>query len=71
MSEITGDFVAMLARVWHRFTLPAGDTETLANMLTPMDDAGETVADDLQFDMEPSDFDTALEELAAPRRDPS
>ena len=67
MSEITGDFVAMLARVWHNFTVPAEDAGTLANMLAPMDDAGESVAQDLQFDMEPSDFDTALEELAAPR----
>jgi len=67
MSEITGDFVAMLARVWHSFTVPAEDAGTLANMLAPMDDAGEFVAQDLQFDMEPSDFDTALEELAAPR----
>ncbi len=64
MSAINGKFVAMLARVWHRFTLPTDDTDTLANMLAPMDDAGEAVADDIQFDMEPSDFDAALEELA-------
>ena len=56
MSAINGKFVAILARVWHRFTL--------ANMLAPMDDAGEAVADDIQFDMEPSDFNAALEELA-------
>ena len=67
MSGITDEFVAMLARVWHRFTPQTDDAETLANMLTPMDDAGEAVADDIQFDMEPSDFVAALEELATPQ----
>ena len=66
MSNITGDFVAMVSRVWHRFTLPAADAESLAGMLAPMDGAGEAVAEYLQFDMEPSDFDRALEELALP-----
>jgi hypothetical protein len=67
MSNITGDFVAMIAQVWHRFTLPKSDTDTLAALLAPMDDAGETVAEDIRLDGEPSDFDLALEELAAPR----
>lgn len=67
MSAITGDFVAMLARVWHRFSLPDKDSETLAAMLAPMDDAGEDVAEHVAFDGEPSDFDVALKELATPR----
>ncbi|NKB59630.1 MAG: hypothetical protein GKS00_25200 [Alphaproteobacteria bacterium] len=67
MSLITGDFVAKLAKVWHRFTLSDQDSETLATMLAPMDDAGEAVSGDIEFDMEPSDFDIALEKLAAPR----
>ena len=66
MSDITGDFVAMMARIWHRFTLPADDAAPLAGMLVPMDAAGETVAETMQFDREPSDFDRALEELAPP-----
>ena len=66
MSDITGGFVAMMARVWHRFALPAADAEPLAGMLAPMDDAGETVSRELRFDMEPSGFDRALEELAPP-----
>jgi len=41
MSRITADFVAALARVWHRFEPPGQDMETLADMLAPMDDAGE------------------------------
>ena len=65
MSRITGDFAAMLARVWHRITLPADEADTLASMLAPMDDAGEAVAADIEFDMEPSDFDAAMDELAA------
>ncbi len=66
MSQITGEFVTMMARIWHRFALPAKDAEPLAGMLAPMDDAGEAVAEDLRFDMEPSDFDRALEDLAPP-----
>lgn len=66
MSDITGNFVAMMARVWHRFALPATDAEPLAGMLAPMDDAGETASGELRFDMEPSGFDRALEELAPP-----
>lgn len=66
MSDITGDFVAMMARIWHRFTLPSDDAAPLAGMLAPMDAAGETVSETMQFDREPSDFDRALEELAPP-----
>lgn len=66
MSDITGDFVAMMARVWHRFALPTDDAAPLAGMLAPMDDAGEAVAEELRFDMAPSGFDRALEELAPP-----
>ena len=64
MSDITGDFVAKMARIWHRFALSSDDAAPLAGMLAPMDAAGEEVADSLQFDMEPSDFDRALEALA-------
>ena len=35
MSRITADFVAALARVWHRFEPPGQDMETLADMLAP------------------------------------
>lgn len=64
MGGITGDFVAMLARVWHRFALPADEAESLAEMLTPMDEAGEAAAEDIAFDMEPSDYIGALDDLA-------
>ncbi|MBI08586.1 MAG: hypothetical protein CMM55_03600 [Rhodospirillaceae bacterium] len=66
MSNISGEFVTMMARIWHRFSLPQGDAALLAEMLAPMETAGEEVAENLQFDMEPSDFDRALEELAPP-----
>ena len=67
MRSITGEFVAKLATIWHRFTLPEEDRETLADMLVPMDEAGERVAKHLEFDMEPADFDAAMEDLV-PRR---
>ena len=70
MSSITGDFVAKLAEVWHRFSLPEADRQTLADMLSPMDDAGEVVAKHLEFDMEPTDYDDALEDLAPEGRQP-
>jgi hypothetical protein len=70
MSSITSDFVAKLAEVWHRFTLPEMDRQTLADMLTPMDDAGEAVAKHLKFDMEPTDYLDALEDLAPERKQP-
>ena len=66
MSGITGNFVAMMAQAWNRITLPSKDEGPLASMLAPMDAAGEDIANTLQFDMEPSDFDRALEELAPP-----
>ena len=56
MSAITGSFVAALARIWHRFDPPAGDVDTLATMLAPMDDAGESLAGRVEFDMEPADY---------------
>ena len=65
MSRITDQFVATLAHVWHRFDPPQADTTTLADMLAPMDDAGEALADDVEFDMEPSDFILGLEATAA------
>ena len=64
MASITGDFVAKLAAVWHRFTVSEEDRETLATMLVPMDEAGERAVRHLAFDMEPADFDAAIEELA-------
>ena len=67
MSDITGDFVAALARVWHRFEPHGQDVDTLAAMLAPMDDAGEALAGDVEFDMEPSDYLLGLEAMAADR----
>jgi hypothetical protein len=64
MASITGDFVAKLAAVWHRFTVSEEDRETLATMLVPMDEAGERAVRHLAFDMEPADFDAAIEDLA-------
>ncbi len=70
MSEINRDFVEIIARVWHRFSLSKDEASTLSDMLAPMDDAGEDVAEYIQFDWEPSDFDRALEELADPSEMP-
>ena len=67
MGGITGDFVARLAAVWHRFTLLKSDGESLAEMLAPMDAAGERVASQVDFDMEPSDFEGSLSRLAPKR----
>jgi hypothetical protein len=64
MSRITAEFVAALARVWHRFEPPGQDMETLAEMLAPMDDAGEDMSHAVHFDMEPSDYLAGLEALA-------
>ena len=64
MSEINGSFVKSISRVWHRFSPSNDDASTLAGMLKPMDIAGEEVAENIEFDEEPSDFNTALEELA-------
>ena len=64
MSEINDSFVKLVCRVWHRFTPSNNDAVTLAGMLKPMDIAGEEVADNIEFDDEPSDFNSALEELA-------
>ena len=35
----------------------------MTNMLAPMDDAGEEVSLSIKFDLEPSDYNRALEEL--------
>ena len=64
MSEINDSFVKLISRVWHRFTPSNNDALTLADMLKPMDIAGEEIAENIEFDDEPSDFNTALEELA-------
>ena len=64
MSEINGSFVKLISRVRHRFSPSNDDASTLAGMLKPMDIAGEEVAENVAFDDEPSDFNTALEELA-------
>lgn len=64
MSRITGDFVAALARVWHRFEPAGQDMEALAQMLAPMDDAGEALSKDVEFDQQPSDYATALHAMA-------
>ena len=64
MGEISSTFVRLIANVWHRFTPSNEEASTLANMLIPMDLAGEEVSEDFEFDDEPSDFNSALEELA-------
>ena len=64
MSEINNSFVKLICRVWHRFTPSNNDASTLADMLRPMDIAGEEAAENIEFDDEPSDFNIALDELA-------
>lgn len=65
MSRITGDFATALAWVWHRFEPHGQDMDALAEMLAPMDDAGESLADDIAFDLEPSDYHVGLEEMSS------
>jgi hypothetical protein len=64
MDPISGDFVAALARTWHRFELPEQDREILAAMLRPMDEAGEELSAHVEFDMEPSDYLLGLDAMA-------
>ena len=63
MSAITSDFIKLVASIRHRFSLENEEAETLTNMLAPMDDAGEEVSSSIGFDLEPSDYSQALEEL--------
>jgi hypothetical protein len=70
MSEIDGKFVRSVAQLWHRFDPQGQDMELLAEMLRPMDDAGEAVAERLTFDMEPADFLTALDAQSAKESKP-
>ena len=62
MSRITSEFVKTIASTWHRFS-GNEEAKTLTNMLAPMDDAGEEVSSGIKFDLEPSDYNRALEEL--------
>ena len=64
MSRISAEFVATLARVWHRFDPPGQDMQALSEMLAPMDDAGEDMSHAVDFDMEPSDYLAGLQALA-------
>ena len=64
MGVINTAFVKLIATVWHRFTPSNEEASTLADMLIPMDRAGEEVSESFEFDDEPSDFNSALEELA-------
>ena len=64
MGEINTAFVKLIATVWHRFTPSNEEASTLADMLIPMDLAGEEVSENFEFDDEPSNFNSALEELA-------
>ena len=64
MSRISAEFVATLARVWHRFDPPGQDMEALSEMLAPMDDAGEEMSHAVDFDMEPSDYQVGLAAVA-------
>ena len=63
MSGITSEFVKTIASIWHRFSLGNQEAKILTNMLAPMDDAGEEVSSSIKFDLEPSDYNRALEEL--------
>jgi len=63
MSGITSEFVKTIASIWHRFSLENEEADTLTNMLAPMDDAGEEVSSSIMLDLEPSDYNRALEEL--------
>ncbi len=67
MSEITAELVAMLARVWHRTEVDRRRAEGIAAMLRPMDDAAEAASGMLEFEDEPSAFETVLDEMAPPR----
>ena len=64
MGEINTAFVKLISTVWHRFTPSNEEASTLADMLIPMDLAGEEVSENFEFDDEPSNFNSALEELA-------
>ena len=66
MSEITSELVSAIARVWHRFRLSEPESRSLAEMLRPMDDAGEAASESLAFDAVPADYELALEALAEP-----
>lgn len=64
MSKIDDDFVRRVANTWHRFE-PGDDASAgLAEMLQPMDEAGESVSRLMHFDREPSDFLRGLEALS-------
>ena len=56
MGEINTAFVKLIANVWHRFTPSNEEASTLADMLIPMDLAGDEVSENFEFDDEPSDF---------------
>lgn len=64
MSDIDAEFVKRLAKVWHRFEPAGQDLDQLAEMLRPMDDAGEALAPGVGFDMEPSEYLAGLEAMA-------
>ena len=68
MSKIDAEFVRELARRWHRVELDDGASAVLAEMLAPMDDAGERQAERVGFDMEPASFGAALDELAVTKK---
>ena len=67
MSAITAELVGMLARVWHRCAIDSQRAEGIAEMLRPMDDAAEATAETLDFEDEPSAFETTLDDLAPPK----
>ena len=64
MSDIDANMVRRLARVWHRFDPTGQDLEELAEMLKPMDDAGEALSANIEFDMEPAGYLAGLEAMA-------
>lgn len=65
MSKLDGEFVRQVASTWHRFEPPERDLEVLAEMLRPMDEAGERLSARVGFDMEPGDFLAGQQAMAA------
>ena len=64
MNYLTADFVSHLAQVWHHCTLPQTECEILAEMLVPMDKAAKKIADQVDFDMEPSEYELEMVALS-------
>ena len=69
MPDLDHEFVARLARTWHRFEPQGQDLDKLADMLRPMDEAGERLSARVDFDDEPSDYHLGMAQMSAHRRE--